>query len=152
MWHSPDSLMAFQCWYPDGFPVILARQTALWQREIMRVLSLRLPLSSASWMHIICTRFLLLEGERRSTAIVQLLMQLWPMMRVSLMQHPEMLFLRPRFLATKVFAHWCWSVGYFRHLNCSYRQQLVALRELFVLRSGSAHFRHIQDICYVNFL
>ena len=117
---------------PDGSTMFLVRQTALRQREIMKALRWRLPLSSASWMHIVCTRFLFLQGERRFTAHFQLFMQLWPMVSVTLLRQPHMLVLRPTLVASKVFSHWCWSVGHFRPLNVSYRQQLVALRVLVI--------------------
>ena len=55
---------------PDCFSMFLVCQTALRQREIMKAFRWRFSLSSASWMHIVCTRFFFLQGERRSTAPV----------------------------------------------------------------------------------
>ena len=52
------------------------------------------------------------------------------MVSVTLLRQPQMLVLRPRLVASKVFSHWCRSVGHFRLLNVSYHQQLVALRVL----------------------
>ena len=59
-------------------------------------------------------------------------MQLWPLVSETLLRQPQMLVLRPRLVASNVFSHWCWSVGHFRLLNVSNRQQLVALRALVI--------------------